>query len=80
MQNPAHKVIELLVAAEGAVTGLVSENPDASSDQALSITVDHPSGITEVVILNLGDVGQSSVEQRGGEGGITDDIAHGRCH
>lgn len=77
MQEPAHNVVEHTVRREGAVAGLVAENPDARQHQALGIAVGNPSTGTQQRVLDGGNVGQGSPAERKSHGVVTDDIGHG---
>lgn len=77
VHEPAHEVVEALVDREGAVAALVSQNPDTRENQALNIAVGDPGGSAPHLVLNLGDVGQSSPAETKGQGVVAEDIAHG---
>lgn len=57
VHDPAHHVVELAVHGESAMAALVSQNPDTGADEALNVTVGHPGGSAQPVVLDLGDVG-----------------------
>lgn len=80
MHDPAHHVVELAVHGESAMAALVSQNPDTGADEALDVTVDHPGGGTQPVVLDLRNVGQGKVAKSKSLSIVTNDIGHGDEH
>lgn len=62
------------------MAALVSQNPNTGADEALNVTIDHPGGGAQPVVLNLRNVGQGKVTESKSLSVVTDDIGHGDEH
>lgn len=64
VREKANDIIELLVLAEGAVAGLVTEDPDTGADQTLDEAVNDPGCRAGSGVRDLGDEGNGGPAER----------------
>lgn len=76
VEDPANDVVEVLVLGEGAVAGLVSQDPDARQDEALEVAIEGPGKTADDAVVDLGDVGEGSPAKGAGHDEVAEDISH----
>lgn len=76
----ADNVVEPAVLGKGAVSGLVSQDPKTSADQALNEAIDNPGNGPESGIRNGGNVRDGSPAKSSNHDNIAHQIAHGDGH
>jgi hypothetical protein len=74
VKNPADKAVQAAVKREGAMSALVSQDPDTSADETLGETVCCPGASTSVEVLDLWDVSEGGVEQASGKSKISGNV------